>query len=45
MAQAFRKLKHKLAYKTNNTIRKHLNLNNNLHKTNEYNKTGVHKLM
>ena len=29
IAKIFRKLKYKIAYKTNNTIRKHLNLNNN----------------
>ena len=34
IAQTLSKLKYKIAYKTN-TIRKHLNLNNNPHKINE----------
>ena len=44
IAQTFRKLKPTIAYKTNDTIRKHLSLNNNLHKMNDYNKTEVYKL-
>ena len=36
-AHTFRKVKYKIAYKTNNTIRKHLNHSNNLHKRNDYN--------
>ena len=36
--RAFIKVQYKIAHKTNNTIRKHINLNN------DYNKTGVYKL-
>ena len=38
-----RKLKYKIAYKTNNTLRKDFILNNNLHNI-EYNNTGVYEL-
>ena len=40
IAQIFSKLKYIMTYKTNNTIRKHLNLNNNSHKISEYNRTA-----
>ena len=40
--KTFRKLKYKIAYKTNNPIKKYLYLNNTSHKIKEYNKTGVY---
>ena len=42
LANTFRKHKYKIAYRTNNTIKKHINDTNT--DIDKYNKTGVYKL-